>query len=460
MHFVLLRLLLGLAGLSRALGRARDIKPWSFALVLVLGACTIIPTEQAGSPAPTGAGSYPTVEAAMRVLIERHVDRPSSKTLLLGATETLTAFIKQRGGTAPDEPRFSGDTTADLGRFAAYADKAKTATTITSGEFESLAVAGMARALNECHTYYLDAERAKNFNAPGGQRYGGIGAVISQPAPNTDQLPEITVVFPETPAERAGLKAGDRIKKVNDRDVAGLTAEEVANMIRGPEGTPVSLLVVRGSTERAFTLTRGTIQPPTVFNHGVTNGIGRVSVPQVVGNAPRELFAALEELERQGAKAWIIDLRGNPGGDLTAAQLIASTFVKSGVIVYQTDRDGRQEPLRVNEKAYYPRPKPLAILVNRGSASGSEIIASAAQEHKVGRVFGLPTAGCVGIAQPRELPDGGLLLVTTAQMQSGVSKQDLNGKGVTPDEIVQVSEDDATDKILDAAVAWLKTQVR
>lgn len=438
---------------------ARDVKLGSFALaVLVFGACTIAPAEQATSPAPIG--SYPTAEAAMRVLIERHVDKPSSKALLQGATEALTAFIKQRGGAAPDGPQFTGDATPDLSRFATFADKAKSQATLTTAELERIAVAGMARALNECHTYYLDPERAKNFNAPGGQRYGGIGAVISQSAPNTEQLPEITIVFPETPAERAGLKAGDRIKKVNDRDVAGLTAEEVANMIRGPEGTPVTLLVVRGSQERTFTITRGTIQPPTVFSHGVKDGIGRASVPQVVGNAPRELFAALEELERQGAKGWIIDLRGNPGGDLTAAQLIASTFVKSGVLAYQTDRDGRAEPLRVNEKAYYPRPKPLAVLVNRGSASGSEIIASAVQEHKVGRVFGLPTAGCVGIAQPRELPDGGLLLVTTARMQSGVTKQELNGKGVTPDEIVQVSEDDATDKILDAATNWLKAQVR
>ncbi len=430
--------------------------------VLVLGACTPTQTQEAASPSPSASGSYPTAEAAMRVLIDRHVDKPNSSRLLQGADEGILEFLKQKGASTANlnEPQYTGDQSSDFAKFTMFADKAKSQTTVSAVDLERSAVTGMARAMNECHTYYLDPERAKNFNPPGGQTYGGIGALISQPAPNSSELPEITLVFPESPAEKAGVKAGDKIRKVNDKDVSGLTAEEVATMIRGPEGSPVTILIARGSTDRSFTITRGAIRAPTVFNRGLKDGFGWVQVPQIVGNAPRELADDLGELDRQGARGWIIDLRGDPGGDLTAAQLIASTFVKSGVLVYEIGRDGQPRPLNVNEKAYYPNKKPLAVLVNRGSASGAEIIASAVQEHKVGRVFGLPTAGCVGIAQPRELPDGGLLLVTTARMQAGVTREELNGKGVSPDEIVQVADDDTTDKIVDAAVAWLKTQTK
>jgi carboxyl-terminal processing protease len=427
--------------------------------VFLLASCTLLPVAPAPTAEPeVASGTYTTARAALNALIERHVDEPSSRTLLEAATAEVKDRVQRRTPSASvPEPQFSGDVERDFAAFSEVLDRAR-AEGLEQTELERASVNAMARSLNECHTYYLDPDRARSFNQPGGQRYGGIGAYISNTQPNSTELPEISRVIRDTPAERAGLKAGDRIKTVNDRDVAGLTSQEVADLIRGPEGTQVRLVIVRAAAEQAFTITRATIVVPTLTT--VMEGeFGRIELPQIVSNAPEELAATLATLDRAGVRGWILDLRNNPGGDLTSAQNIASAFIQSGVLVHEVGRDGETRPLRVNEKAYYPRPKPLAVLVNRSSASGAEIVASAVQEHKVGRVFGQKTAGCVGIGQPRELPDGGMLLVTVARMQTAFGRQELNGSGVTPDQVVGTNDLSDTE-VVAAAVAWLRTQIR
>lgn len=431
------------------------------ATLLVASACSLTLPAQS-TPAPS-AGTYATAKAALDVLIERHIDKPSSQVLLGAAVADVQALVQQRGTPVSlDPPAFTGDRDGDYAKFSDFLDKvAGRSPSVAKAELERAAVNGMAKSLHECHTYYLDPERAKNFNSPVPEQYSGIGARISQPAPNTDSLPEITQVFKDSPADKAGVRPGDRIKTVNDKSTAGLTAEEVASMIKGPEGTQVRITVLRESSERSFGITRATVRAPPLDERLVGNApIGYVFVAGITSNIPRELADALGRLDQAGAKGWIIDLRGDPGGDLVAAELVASTFIKSGVLLYEVGRDGQATPQPVNPKAYYPRAKPLAVLVNRASASGSEIIASAIQEHKAGRIFGEPTAGCISVAQPRELPDGGLLLYTFARVQSGVTRTDLSGKGVTPDELLTRSASDTSDKVLDAAIAWLRTQTQ
>lgn len=428
-------------------------------LALVLAGCTIaLPVAPPASPTPAPAQSdYQTAETAYRILLERHVDKPSSTTLLLGATTEVEALLRDRGLGVPEAPAYTGDADADIGRFTAFLDLAQL--DVDQADLERAAVNGMARGLNECHTYYLDPDRARSFNSPP-EQYGGIGAWISQPDPQPGNLAEITGVFNGGPAERAGVRAGDRVKSVDGVDVDGLTAAEVANLIRGPEGTEVTIVVARGTTERTFTITRALLRVPALNARMEAERLGYVHIPQIVSSAPSELATALGQLESEGAVGWILDLRGNPGGDFMAAQLVASTFVEEGVLIYEVGREGEAKAYPALEGAYYPNAKPLAVLVSRTSASGAEIIASALQEHRIGRVFGERTAGCVGIGQPRELPDGGLLLVTVARMQSPVERAELNGVGVTPDEIVASSPDDPQDRVLAAAIAWLQAQAR
>ena len=316
------------------------------ALFVVAGCGITLPFQASptGSPPAVSTTSYPTAEQALRVLVEHHVDRPSSKALLEGAVDEVGSYLQSHNLIVPsDTPTFTGATEDDLRAFAAYADAVLARSPgAPKAEVERAAVTGMAKAARECHTYYLDPERARTFNQATNQRYSGIGARVQQLAPNTSTLPVITQVFPDSPAERAGVQMGDRIK--------------------------------------------------------------------------------------------------------------------SGNVLYEVDRDGQAVPKPVNPKAYYPYQKPLAVLVDQNTASGAEIIASAIQEHGVGRVFGQPTLGCISIGVPRELPDGGLLLYTYAKIQSPVKRQDLSGKGVTPDEIVSRAPDAPGDPVLDAAVAWLSTQ--
>jgi carboxyl-terminal processing protease len=434
-----------------------------FAALFVLAGCTItLPFQSTPSATPSpdaAAGSYATVALALRVLVEHQVDRPSSKTLLDGALVDVAAALQAQGFPIPDAPIFTGNTEDDLRAFSAYLDRVQLiAPNLAKAQLERAAVTGMAKSTHECHTYYLDPDRAKTFNQPSSQRYSGIGARIQQSQPNTPSLPEVTQVFPDSPAQRAGLQMGDKIKSVNGKDVTGLTAEEVATLIKGPEGTDVTLVIVRGAAERSVTMTRASLIAPDIIPQLVDTRYGVVAIQNITANIPADLTAALSRLDNQGAIGWVLDLRGDPGGLLDPAEQVASTFIKSGNVLYEVDRDGQAVPKPVNPKSFYPRQKPLAVLVNEYTASGAEIIASAIQEHGAGRVFGAGTAGCISIALPRELPDGGLLLYTYAKIQSAVRREDLSGKGVTPDQIVSRAPDAASDTVLDAAVAWLRTQ--
>jgi carboxyl-terminal processing protease len=426
------------------------------AAFFVLASCTVVPVAPAS---PTGTGTYASARAAFDILIERHVDKPSSQSLLEAATRDIRALVGEKAPTTPlPEASYTGDSSRDFEAFTSFLNAAA-AGGIAETDLERSAVNAMAKSLDECHTYYLDPERAKAFNQPGGQRYSGIGAQISPPEPNSTELPEIARVFSGTPAESAGLRAGDRIKTVDGNSVAGLTAQEVADRIKGPTGTSVELVIIRNSAEQRITIVRANIVIPLIEQR-LQDNFGWVTITQIASNVPTELTAALGQLDRRGAQGWILDLRGNPGGDLTSAQMVGSTFIRSGVLVYEVGRDGDTRPLRVMDKAYYSPAKPLAVLVDENTASGAEIVASAVMEHGVGRVFGQKTAGCVGIGQPKELPDGGILLVTIARMRSAVSREDLNGRGVVPDEVIEAPADRSQDPVLDAAIAWLRMQTR
>jgi carboxyl-terminal processing protease len=312
----------------------------------------------------------------------------------------------------------------------------------------------MAKSLKECHTYFLDPNRAKTFNRPP-EEYSGIGAQISATRPG--EVPEVAGVFPNTPAERAGLRAGDRIRTVDGTDVSGFTAEEVATRIRGPEGTTVTLVITRAGEEHTLAITRAKLIPPRVVSRNYESGsIGYVQINAFNGDVTRQTSEAVQALLTSGARGIVLDLRNNPGGDLTAAQDIGSIFTK-GTLVQQTGRDGQRRDLRTNERWFWSSPKPLVVLVNERSASGSEIVAAGIRANGAGTVVGTKTAGCVGIGQPRELPDGSMILITVARMQDAKTGEELNGegRGVVPD--VTTSTD--IEAQLTAAIAALRQRL-
>jgi len=432
-------------------------------LSLTVSGCQILPAEITKDLLPArNTTSFRVAESAFNQLIERHVDKPDPKLLVTGALDAIDAQLKKEGATpAYDRPTLTGAPQSDLAKLAEAIEllaqkypkldpEAEKAGLDRPKFLERVATDGMAKALKECHTYYLNPERAKTFNKPP-EEYSGIGAQISPTRPN-EQLPEIAAIFPNTPAERAGLKAGDRIQTVDGKSVSGFTAEEVATRIRGPEGTTVTIIVLRAGAERSFSITRAKLTPPRVISRDLESGtIGYLRVTAFNGDVTRQTSEAVQALLAAGVRGFVLDLRDNPGGDLSAAQDIGSIFTK-GTLVKQTGRDGQQRELRTNDKWFWSSPRPLVVLVNERSASGSEIVAAGVRANGSGAVVGTKTAGCVGIGQPRELPDGSMLLITIAKMQDARTGEELNGegRGVRPD---VVTGTDVDQQLIDAVAA-------
>lgn len=421
-------------------------------------ACSILPADLQHDLLPAQT-DYKTAEAAYQILIDKEVDKPTSTTLIPGAIDGVKTYLKtEKIADTPvvETPQLTGNEWSDFSKLSASLDAVVARyPTAKKDLVERAAVDGMARVMNDCHTYYLDPERAKTFNRPPAP-VSGIGVTISQPDPNSPI--EVIDVIPGTPAEKAGVQRGDKIVKVNGEDVTRLTTAEVADRVRGPAGTPVTVTFDRGGTLIDLTMNRASFTSPLTISRteGANGDVGYVQIKQLISTVADDSAAAIRKMS--GIKGVILDLRNDPGGELSTAVDVGSMFVKNGPLVYQTGRDGSRTPIDVNPRRYLGLTVPLVVLVNKNSASGSEIIAAGVQASGAGTIMGTQTAGCVGSGQPHDLPDGGLLLVTLTKMQDAKTGADLNGpgKGVVPD--ITVEDDPKTpnvDEAIQAAVDYI-----
>ena len=420
-------------------------------LAVLVSACSI--SEQP----PIAPSHFKTAQTAFRILIEIDVNKPGSPQLMNAALDAVQAQLVKDGAPVPTiaHPEFTGNPESDFAKFSASLDTViATNPAEDATKLEHVATEGMASTLKECHTYFLDPDRAKGFNAPP-QQYSGIGASLS--VASSDRLVEIVQVFPGSPAEKAGVKKGDLIFKVNGEDVANFTSEEVANRVRGTEGTTVNLVLIRNGVELPLAIVRGKITAPRVLDQTDDGGVGYIAVSQLNGDVANQVAAAVKRQNDAGVIGRVLDLRDDPGGDLSAAIDIASIFIKRAVLIYQVGRDGQRDAIRTNDDFYIANPKPLVVLVNKNSASGSEIIAAAVRANGVGTVMGDRTFGCVGSSSPRQLPDGSLLLVTVTVMQDAKTGEELNGtdRGIVPDRSVPL-EAGRPDTQLAAAETYIK----
>ena len=421
-------------------------------LAVLVSACSI--SEQP----PIAPSHFKTAQTAFRILIEIDVNKPGSPQLMNAALDAVQAQLVKDGAPVPTiaHPEFTGNPESDFAKFSASLDTViATNPAEDATKLEHVATEGMASTLKECHTYFLDPDRAKGFNAPP-QQYSGIGASLS--VASSDRLVEIVQVFPGSPAEKAGVKKGDLIFKVNGEDVANFTSEEVANRVRGTEGTTVNLVLIRNGVELPLAIVRGRVTAPRVLDQTDDGGVGYIAVSQLNGDVANQVAAAVKRQNDAGVIGRVLDLRDDPGGDLSAAIDIASIFIKRAVLIYQVGRDGQRDAIRTNDDLYIANPKPLVVLVNKNSASGSEIIAAAVRANGVGTVMGDRTFGCVGSSSPRQLPDGSLLLVTVTVMQDAKTGEELNGtdRGIVPDRSVPL-EAGRPDTQLAAAETYIKS---
>jgi len=327
-----------------------------------------------------------------------------------------------------------------------YVDKDKLdAKTLSQG-----AVKGMLEALDDPYTGYIDPESHKDEMAGFEGRYQGIGAVLG----STEGQLVIVSPFSGSPAEKAGLKTGDKILKINDEDASKMPPVEASQKIRGEAGTSVRLLIQHeGETESIdVEIVRAEI-PLESVSVEMRGDIAHIRISQFLRPTGGDLRDALEEVIGKGAKGIVLDLRNNPGGTLDGAIDVTSQFLLRGIVADVVDGDGNHASLRVRPGGVATN-LPLVVLVNDGSASASEIVAGALQDYGRAKLAGSKTFGKGSVQKVLTLEDGSGLHVTAAHWFTPNGKP-INGVGITPDFQLDLEGE----KLVDWAVDYLQSQV-
>jgi carboxyl-terminal processing protease len=297
----------------------------------------------------------------------------------------------------------------------------------------------MLQKLEDPYTRFMDPQEFKNMQVDTSGELTGIGITISQ----DEETKRIVVISPidDTPAFKAGILARDVITKINGKSTEGMDTNQAVSLIRGEPGTKVKLTIEREGKPRDFEITRARIEIHPV-KHSVqqtpAGKIGYIRLNQFSANASREMQTAIRDLERQRVDGYILDLRRNPGGLLYSSVEIARMWLDRGTIVSTIDRRGEQEREVARGRALTN--KPLVVLVDKGSASASEILSGALQDNRRAVLVGTQTFGKGLVQSVRPLGGGSALAVTIARYHTP-SGQDINRNGITPDVTVELSDE-------------------
>lgn len=295
-------------------------------------------------------------------------------------------------------------------------------------EVEYAAVNGMLDTLDP-HSVLLDPETAREMEVSTSGKFGGLGIVIRM------HNKKLTVVRPikGTPAHEAGLQRGDHIIKINGEVTDNLTLQESVDRMRGDPNTEISVWVRRKGEKDdiEFTLTRAIIRVESVEYKLLSNNVGYMRLKQFSGQTSKELIEAMAEMKQQGAQAWVLDMRWNPGGLLEQAIQVSDVFLDKGTIVTTVSDSGRdRDPRRANRKD--TDQLPLAVLVNGSSASASEIVAGALKNLDRGIIIGTNTFGKGSVQVLYDNADGSKLKLTIAQYLTPGDRS-IQSVGITPD---------------------------
>ena len=314
------------------------------------------------------------------------------------------------------------------------------------------AIRGMMEALGDQHSSYMDPDEYKQANMPMDGEYEGIGAYVDI----TGEYLIITSPMPGSPAEKAGLKTGDTIIKVDGEDMTGIDGNLVLRRILGPAGTQVILTVVRKDVEQPFDvpITRAKITIKSVEYKILDSNIGYIQMTSFGDKTTDDLNAALKDLMSKKPKGLILDLRNNGGGYLRTAIEVVSQFVPDGVVMYEEYGDGTKQTYEAI-KGGLATEIPLVVLVNEGTASASEITAGAIQDYGRGTLVGVTTYGKGSVQNWIPLKENqGAVRVTIARWLTPKERQ-IHKVGLPPDVEVKITDEDIAadrDPQLDKAV--------
>lgn len=289
--------------------------------------------------------------------------------------------------------------------------------------------AGTLEGLGDPYSVYYTADEYKDMQISTSGKYYGIGAALGQDA----KTKEVTIskVYEGTPAEGAGLRDGDQIVKVND---TVSTSEELSNLvqkIRGEEGTTVHLKIYRASTKKTFEVDveRKNVELPSITSKMLDGGIGYIQISEFQSKTDEQFKSALADLKKQGLKSLIVDVRSNPGGLITAASNILDQILPEGTVVYTEDKYGKREDYTSDRNCI---DCPIAVLVNKNSASASEIFAGAIKDYNYGTLIGTKTFGKGIVQTVFPLEDGDAVKITTAKYYTPKGNY-IHGAGIEPD---------------------------
>jgi carboxyl-terminal processing protease len=317
------------------------------------------------------------------------------------------------------------------------------------------AIRGMISELDR-HSAWLDEARFKRLEDDALGRYGGLGLRI---AIQSDHL-QIVDIRPDMPAALAGLRAGDRIVEVDRIRLDADNAEQMALALRGPAGSEVELAVVRRQQDRPerIALTRELIRQTSVDWRALDQDIGLIEIQSFQQSTAAELDRALEELlDANSIRGLIIDLRGNPGGMVQAAVAVADRFLDQGLILASEGRHEGAEQTTLATPGDRLERRPIAVLIDKQTASAAEILAAALRDQERATVFGERSYGKGSVQSIWPLSNGSALRLTTARYRTPAGR-DLEDAGVIPDIEVPYSTSDA-DAVLEKARIWMENEL-
>ncbi len=303
---------------------------------------------------------------------------------------------------------------------------------VSDKELLEYAIRGMLGGLDP-HSAYLDEEDYKELQEGTSGEFGGLGIEVGM----EDGFIKVIAPIDDTPAQRAGIKAGDLIIRLDGRPVKGMSLTEAVKIMRGKPGTKIKLTVRRAGEAKplVFEITRAVIRQASVKWKMLAPGFGYVRLSQFQAPTPKEMLRAIRKLEKKNGgrlKGLVLDLRNNPGGVLQAAVAVSDAFLDKGLIVYT---QGREKSSRLEFRAQ-PGDElhgaPLVVLVNEGSASASEIVAGALQDHKRAVIMGRTTFGKGSVQSIIPISDKIAIKLTTARYYTP-SGRSIQAEGIEPD---------------------------
>jgi len=353
---------------------------------------------------------------------------------LLSAVILTLSFATGYAAGARTQPGLESIETAWNIILQDYVDKNK----IDPDAMSQAAIAAMIATLDDPYTAYLNAEDYQNILNNIDGEFEGIGAQITE----EDGQLIIIAPIPDSPADLAGIRAGDKVLAINGVSTSGLSSAEAVLLIRGPAGTSVNLLILHQdeTTPVAIEIIRAKMDLPSVYFH-MKDDIAYINITYFSENTDEELSRILQNLDEEVATGIILDLRDNPGGLLETVVDVASHFLSGGIVVSVVDNQGNYTT-HVVKNENITTTLPMVVLVSSYSASGSEVLAGALQDNGRAIIAGERTFGKGSVNILRQLKDGSGIYITTARWLTPSGRL-IEGMGLTPDYELDLEAEDA-----------------